>query len=184
MHHMRLRCGWRAFFFKGLAHGLVGERVDIGQLDHVLGQKPQGPAGLSVRRSWAGQRDQVSFLGAVEFTFIDALATPIGAQRWGKTLFDKALAHALYGRDPGLERLSNARVWPGRPTVGLIGLEQDLGVLDLANVSFAPRQQPLELFAFGKGEGHAVLLVHGRPPVSTGPHNKNLQPTPSALTED
>jgi hypothetical protein len=26
--------------------------------------------------------------------------------------------------------------------------------------------------------------VHSRPPVSTGPHNKNLQPTPSALTED
>src|SRR3954452_13612277 len=48
MHHIFLRCGWRAFFFKCLAHGLVGERVDIGQLDHVLGQKPQGPAGLSV----------------------------------------------------------------------------------------------------------------------------------------
>jgi hypothetical protein len=26
--------------------------------------------------------------------------------------------------------------------------------------------------------------VHSRPPVSTGPHNKNLQPTPSALIED
>ena len=126
----------------------------------------------------------MSFLGAVELALVDALAAPVGAQGGGEPLFDKALAHALYGRDPGLERLSNARVWPGRPTVGLIGLEQDLGVLDLANVSFAPRQQPLKLVAFGKGEGHPVLLGHGRPPVSTGPHNKNLQLTPSALTED
>jgi hypothetical protein len=126
----------------------------------------------------------VSLLGAVELALVDALATPIGAQRRGKTLFDKALAHALDGRDPGLERLSDARVWPGRPTVGLIGLEQDLGVLDLANIGFAPRQQLLKLLPFGTGEGHPVLLVHGRPPVSTGPHNRNLQPTPSALTED
>jgi hypothetical protein len=57
-------------------------------------------------------------------------------------------------------------------------------MLDLANIGFAPRQQPLKLLAFGKGEGHPVLLGHGRPPVSTGPHNNNLQPTPSALTED
>jgi len=28
--------------------------------------------------------------------------------------------------------------------LGLIGLEQDLGVLDLANIGFAPRQQPLK----------------------------------------
>jgi len=126
----------------------------------------------------------VSFLGAVELALVDALATPIGAQRGGEPLFDKALAHALHGRDPCSERLGDARVWPSGSAVGLIGLEQDLGVLDLANIGFAPRQQPLKLVAFGKGEGHPVLLVHGRPPVSTGPHNKNLQPTPSALTED
>ena len=184
MHHIFLRCGWRAFFFERLAHGLVGERVHIGQLDHVLGQKPQRPARLSVGWSRAGERDQVSFLGAIELALVDALATPIGAQRGGKTLFDKALAHALHGRDPCRERLSDARVWPGWPTVGLIGLEQDLGVLDLANIGFAARQQPLKLVAFGTGEGHPVLLVHGRPPVSTGPHNNTLQPTPSALTED
>ena len=81
MHHIFLRCGWRAFFFKCLAHGLVGERVDVGQFDHVLGQKPQRPARLSVRGRCAGQRDQVSFLGAVELALVDALATPIGAQR-------------------------------------------------------------------------------------------------------
>ena len=126
----------------------------------------------------------MSFPGAVELSFVDALASAVGAQRRGEPLLDKALAHALHGRDPGREGLGDARVWPGRPTVGLIGLEQDLGVLDLANIGFAARQQPLKLVAFRKGEGNAVLLGHGRPPVSTGPHNKNLQPTPSALTED
>ena len=97
---------------------------------------------------------------------------------------DKALAHALHGRDPCSERLSDARVWPRGSAFSFIGLEQDLGVLDLANIGFAPRQQPLKLLAFGKGECNPVLLGHGRPPVSTGPHNNNLQPTPSALTED
>jgi hypothetical protein len=81
MHHIFLRCGFRAFFFKGLAHGLVGERVDVGQFDHVLGQKPQRPARLSVGRSRAGQRDQVSLLRAIELALVDALATPVGAQR-------------------------------------------------------------------------------------------------------
>jgi hypothetical protein len=32
-------------------------------------------------------------------------------------------------------------------------------VLDLANIGFAARQQPLKLFAFGKGEGNAVPLA-------------------------
>src|SRR5215211_7329255 len=128
MHHIFLRCGWRAFLFERLAHGLVGERVDIGQFHHVLGQKPQRPARLSVGWSRAGERDQVSFLGAIELALVEALATPIGAQRGGKTLFDKALAHALDSRDPGLERLGDARVWPGWPTVGRIGLEQDLSL--------------------------------------------------------
>ena len=126
----------------------------------------------------------MSFLGAIELALVDALATPIGAQRGGEPLFNKALAHALHGRDPCRECLGDARIRPSGSAVGLIGLEQDLGVLDLANIGFAPRQQPLKLVAFRKGEGNAVLLVHGRPPVSTGPHNKNLQPTPSALTED
>ena len=156
MHHIRLRCGWRAFFFERLAHGLVGERVDIGQFHHVLGQKPQRPARLSVRGSGAGQRDQVSFLSAVELALINPLATPIRAQRCGEPLFDKALAHALHGRDPCSERLGNALVRPARSAVGLIGLEQDLGVLDLANIGFAPRQQPLKPVAFGKGKGHTA----------------------------
>ena len=70
----------RAFFFERLAHGLVGERVDIGQIDHALSEQAQGPARLSVGRSRTGQRDQVSFPRTIELTLVDARATPLGAQ--------------------------------------------------------------------------------------------------------
>src|SRR5215204_6208674 len=85
IHHIRLRCGLRAFFFERLAHGLVGERVDIGQIDHALSEQAQGPARLSVGRSRTGQRDQLSFLRTIELrtielTLVDARATPVGAQ--------------------------------------------------------------------------------------------------------
>jgi len=80
MHHIFLRCGWRAFFFKCLAHGLVRERVHIGQLHHALGEQAQRPAGAFVGRRRAGERDQVGFLRAIELTFIEALATAVGAE--------------------------------------------------------------------------------------------------------
>ena len=102
----------------------------------------------------------MGLLRAIELTFIDALATPVGAECRSEALLDKAPAHALDGRDPSVERLGNALVRPARSALGLIGLEQDLGVLDLANIGFAPRQQPLKLLAFVSRERHAILLGH------------------------
>src|SRR5919199_6909368 len=166
MHHIRLRCGWRAFFFKYLAHGLVGERVDVGQFDHAPGQKPQCPAGASFGRSRAGQRDQVRLLGTVELVLIDAFSTPVGAQGGGEPLLDKAPAHALDGRDPDLERLGNALIRPARSAFGLIGFKQDLSVLDLANIGLAPREQPPQFIALVSRERHPIPLGHDRPPGS------------------
>jgi hypothetical protein len=148
------------------------ERVDIGQLDHALGQQAQGPARIILGRSRAGQRNQVCLLRAIELTLVDPLSTPVGADRGGQPLLDKALTHAFHGCRPGLNGFGDARVAPGRPTVGLIRLEQDLGVLDLANVCLAAGQQPFKLLALGRDERHPVLLGHGRPPCSASPLTK------------
>jgi hypothetical protein len=80
MHHIFLRCGFRAFFFERLAHGLVGERVDVGQFDHALGQQAQRPAGAFVGRSRAGQRDQVRLLRTIKLSLVDPRAAAVGAQ--------------------------------------------------------------------------------------------------------
>jgi len=106
----------------------------------------------------------VSFLGAVELALVDALATPIGAQRGGEPLFDKAPAHALNCRDPSLEGLGNALIWPSGSAVGLIGFEEDVSVLEPANVRLAAGQQPLQFVALRRGECHPVSLGHARPP--------------------
>jgi hypothetical protein len=162
MHHIRFRCGWRAFFFKCLAHGLVGERVHIGQFDHALREQTQRPAGVTVGRRRAGQRDQVSFLRTIKFAFIDAPAGAVGSQRCLQSLLDKALAQPLDGGDTRVEGLSDALVRPARPAFGLVGLEQDLGVLETAHIRLAAGQQARKLLALGRSERYSVLLGHGR----------------------
>ena len=136
------------------------ERVDIGQLNHALRQQAQRPAGASVGRSRAGQRDQVCLLRTIKLSLVDPLPTPVRAQGGGEALFDKAPAHTLDRRDPSLERLGHALVRPARSAFGLIGLEQDLRVLDRANIGLAAREQPLKRVAFVSRERHAILLGH------------------------
>jgi hypothetical protein len=106
----------------------------------------------------------VRLLGTIKLSLVDPLAAAVGAQRGGEPLLDKALAHAFHGRRPGLNGFGDARVAPGWAVVGLIGLEQDLGVLDLANIRLAAGQQPFKLLALGRRKRHPVLLGHGRPP--------------------
>jgi len=118
----------------------------------------------------------VSFLGTIELARRDAFSSPVRAQGGGEPLLDKALAHALDGRDPSLERLGNARVRPARSAVGLIGLEQDLSVLDLANIGLATRKQPLQLVALVSRERHPMLLGHDRLLVSTPADQKRSDP--------
>jgi len=62
--------------------------------------------------------------------------------------------------------------------LGLIGLEQDLGVLDLANIGLAPREQPLQLVALVSRERHPMLLGHDRLLVSTPADQETLRPSP------
>ena len=91
MHHILLRCGWRAFFFKRLAYGLVGERVNVGQFDHALRQQAQRPAGAFVGRSRTGERDQVRLLRPIRLSLVEARSRAVGSQRRLQSLLDKAV---------------------------------------------------------------------------------------------
>jgi hypothetical protein len=183
MHHIRLKCGLSAFFFERLAHRLVGQRVHIGEFDHAPGQQAQCPAPAPCRRGRTGERDEVGLLRAVELALVDALAAPVRVQRCREALFDKALADTLHGRDADIECLGDARVRPRGSAFGLIGLEQNLGVLEPAHVSLAVCQQAPEFVALGWSERHPVHLVHGQSPVSAcSVRDRNAQLTPSALT--
>ena len=184
MHHIFLRCGWRAFFFKGLAHSLVGERVDVGQFDHALRQQAQRPAGAFVGRRRAGQRDQVRLLRAVELALVEARSRAVGSQGRLQALLDKALTQSLDGGDTRVKGVRDVRVRPAGPAFGLIRLEQHLGVLETTHIRLAPGQQTVKLLALLSGERHAVLLGHGWPPTGSSPHHQqNAKPLASALIQ-
>src|SRR4051794_17791225 len=184
MHHIFLRCGWRAFFFKCLAHSLVGERVDVGQFDHALRQQAQRPAGAFVGRRRAGQRDQVRLLRAVELALVEARSRAVGSQGRLQALLDKALTQALDGGDTRVKGVRDARVRPAGPAFGLIRLEQHLGVLETAHIRLAPGQQTVKLLTLLSGERHAILLGHGWPPTGSSPHHQqNAKPLASDLIQ-
>src|SRR3954465_2334830 len=115
MHHIFLRCGLRAFFFKCLAHSLVGERVDVGQFDHALRQQAQRPAGAFVGRRRAGQRDQVGLLRTIKLSLVEARSRAVGAQGRLQALLDKALTQSLDGGDTRVNGVRDARVRPAGP---------------------------------------------------------------------
>jgi hypothetical protein len=123
----------------------------------------------------------VGFLRAIELALIGARSRAVGSQRRLQALFDKALTQSLDGGDTRVKGVRDARVRPARPAVGLIRLEQDLGVLETAHIRLAPGQQTVKLLALLSGERHAVLLGHGWPPAGSSPHirktpNPSLQP--------
>src|SRR5215212_8857899 len=110
MHHIRLRCGWRAFFFERLAHSFVGERVDV------------------------GQRDQVRLLRTIKLSLVEARSRAVGSQGRLQALLDKALTQSLDGGDTRVKGVRDALVRPARPAFGLIRLapgEQTLKLLAL-----------------------------------------------------
>ncbi len=158
------------------------ERVHIGQLDHAPGEQAQRPAGAALGRRRTGERNQVSFLRAVELGLVDAFPTPVGAQRRGEPLLDKALANALHGGAAHPYSLSDALIRPTRSAFSLVSLEQNLGVLDLANIGLAASEQTLKLLAFLDSKRDPVLLGHGWPPryqplrLTTRTPNSLLQP--------
>ena len=54
----------------------MGDRVDVAEFNHLLGQEAERPAAPTRRRASAGQGDEVGFLIAVEHS---------GTTRYGTT---------------------------------------------------------------------------------------------------
>ena len=146
------------------------EGIDVLELDHASGQQAQGPTPALVGRGGAGQRDQLGFLFTIELALIEALADPVRAERGVQALLDEALPQALHGSDADVQRHDDPLIRPGRATLGLVSLEQDLRMLQLADVGLATGEQPFQLVALGRGQRHSVLL-HRPPPV--GPRQTN-----------
>jgi hypothetical protein len=175
MHHIRLRCGLSAFFQR-LPHRLVRERVHTLQLDHPPCQQAQAPPTVAVRRRRAGQGDQVGLLLAVQLPAVGPPAAAVRAERRRQALLDEPPAQTLHGGEADVEGLDDPLVRPARPSLGLVRLEQDLGVLELAHVRLAAREQPPQPLALLAGQRHPVPL-HRPSPV--GPHRTNGSAHPS-----
>src|ERR671932_2620988 len=133
----------------------------------------------------AGQRDEVGLLGAVELGLVDALSAAIGAESISHTILDEALSDALHGGLADIEGFGDARIAPGWSTGGLIGLEQDVSVLEFSHVGFAAGEQALQLLALLFAQRDAVSL-HGRLLSKAGHQYRTPAPyqiTPGAALE-
>ena len=60
MHQDLTRQGFN-LFFEQFAHGHVADVLHVTELDHLVGQQAQRPAGEAVRRITAGQHGQLGF---------------------------------------------------------------------------------------------------------------------------
>ncbi len=102
----------------------------------------------------------MGLLGAVELGFVDAFAAAIRAEGIGQAILDKASSDALHSGRADIEGLGNARIAPRRSARGLIGLEQDVGVLEFAHVGLAAGEQASQFLALLFGQRDTVSF-HG-----------------------
>ena len=98
------------------------------------GQQAQRPAPALDGWSGAGQRNQLGLLLAIELALIKPLADPVRAESGLQALQDEALPQALHGRDANIQRRNDPLVRPCWAALGLVGLEQDLRMLELADI--------------------------------------------------
>jgi hypothetical protein len=83
------------------------------------------------------------------------------------------LPQALHGRDPDIQGRDDPLVRPCRAALGLIGLEQNLRVLQLADIGFAMGEQPFQLVALRCRQRDPILLLHRPPPVGLQQTNRS-----------
>ena len=123
-------------------------------------------------------------LGAVELALVEARSRAVGSQGRLQALLDKALTQSLDGGDTRVKGVRDALVRPAWSAFALVGLEQDLSMLETAYIRLAPGQQAVKLLALLSGERHAVLLGQGWPPAGSSPHHQqNAKPLASALIQ-
>src|SRR5918912_1139935 len=108
----------------------------------------------------AGERDEVGFLGAVELGLVEAFSAAIRAEGIGQAALDEASSDARHGGDAHIEGFGDLGIAPGGSARGLIGLEQDVGVLEFLHVGLAAGEQAFQVLALLFGERDAISL-HG-----------------------
>jgi len=106
--------------------------TDHAQFDDLLGQQPQRPPLLSVRRRRAVQIDEAGFLRPVEGAGVKPLRALGDVGRFGP-LLDDPPADALGGPGVGVQRRGDFLVGPSRCPGSLVRVEQDMGVGELAS---------------------------------------------------
>src|SRR5213082_1920675 len=88
----------------------------------------------------------------------DVCSSDLGGVR---PLLDEPLPHPGDGGGADVEGLSDALVGPGGAAVGLVGLEQDAGMGQLAGGRLAGGDQVVQGLAFLGGQRHKVFLHRG-----------------------
>jgi len=86
-----------------MADCAVAGALDNAQLDHLVLQLPQGPAGTAIGRRGAGERDQLGFRLTVENPKNRRRHRLLAAQDSLNVLFHQLLAHPVNHRRAGLQ---------------------------------------------------------------------------------
>src|SRR5262245_9007984 len=138
------------------------DRVDMAELDHLVGPETERPAAPA--RGWAAARqgDQMGLLLAIEHP---------GPARDGpadqgplEAAFDEVAADPVDGDRPDIQREADLLIGPSRPRVAAIGLQEDAGPGQLARRRLAFGDEGLQVLALLGGQADDESLVHDRTP--------------------
>jgi hypothetical protein len=112
----------------------------------------QGASGkVPLGRRRAGRRDQVRLLPAVEPGAVAPSAAAVRAQGRREALLDEPPLEPLHGGEADARRVGDAVIRSARPILGLVRLEQDASMPELAHVSLATPEQLPDLRALLAG---------------------------------
>src|SRR3954452_10601380 len=138
------------------------DRVDMAELDHLVGQEPERPAAPAGGGAPAGQGDQVGLLLAIEHP---------GPARDGtadegplEAAFDEVAADSVDGDRSDIQGEADPFVGPGRPRFAAIRLQEDAGSGQLARRRLALGDEGLQSLALLGREADDESLVHDRTP--------------------
>ena len=110
----------------------------------------------------------------VSFEFFPPKTEKMEAQLWDAV---QTLAHALHGRQTDVQRFRNALIAPTWAIRDLVGLEQDLRVLERAHIGLAAGEHLPELLPLRWFQRHPIRL-HDQPlavrPLPTDNKTANL----------
>ena len=108
MLHWRFNHGLRSFF-EHTAHRLVRDSLDHLELDELVREQAEGPAGRAVGWRAAGEGDQAGLLGAIDLALVLA-ARCTTVEGCFEPLLDKLFADARDGRLADLNSVGNGIV--------------------------------------------------------------------------